>query len=91
MNPANSLYERRKPRGLPVSELLDLKADPKEQTNLSSSTESVCEQVNSKREEKLNAIMGEFLSTALQSAAHGDGAELDEATIERMRALGYME
>ena len=79
------------PRGLPVSELLDLKADPKELTNLSGSSESVCDQLNSKREEKLNAIMGEFLSTALQSAAHGAGAELDEATIERMRALGYME
>ena len=79
------------PRGLPTNELLDLESDPKELTNLSGSSESVCDQTNSKREEKLNAIMGEFLSTALQSAAHGDGAELDEATIERMRALGYME
>lgn len=79
------------PRGLPTTELFDLKEDELEKSNIYGSSDSLCDVTNETRGVKLNALLGEFLSSALSSAAQGSGAELDEATIERMRALGYME
>jgi arylsulfatase A-like enzyme len=79
------------PRGLATTELYDIVGDPSESKNRSEGTEEACEVSDTKRMEKMRAVMGELLSASQQSAAHGEGTELDEATIERMKALGYME
>jgi arylsulfatase A-like enzyme len=85
------LANKDNPRGLNEEELYNLIADSIEKNNLSNSDAEYCSQNNKERKERLKLILGELLKESQSTAVRSDGAELDEATIERMRALGYME
>jgi arylsulfatase A-like enzyme len=85
------LANKDNPRGLPLEEMFRLLNDPIEKDNLALQEGEHCQQKHDARKLHLKAILGEVLKEAQQSAVRSDGVELDEATIERMRALGYME
>ncbi|MBM76225.1 MAG: hypothetical protein CMK59_12550 [Proteobacteria bacterium] len=78
-------------RNLPTTELFDIEKDILELNNIAGSEETICDTPISQEQVKLKAILGEILSQASSSASSGEGVELDEATIERMKALGYMD
>jgi len=77
-------------RNLAPEELYDISADAKEQTNLVGTQKQICEQKIDIQTTLLKTVLGEAINTALQSAASSTGVQLDEATIQKMRALGYM-
>ena len=77
-------------RNLAPEEMYDLQKDMMEQTNIISSTEDICNASINTHSATLKLVLGEALNTALQTAVSSSGVELDDATIEKMRALGYM-
>ena len=79
------------PRGLNPEELYALVEDSKELTNVIDSTKQWCDTPTPERVEQYKLILGEVLKEAQKSAAQSNSGELDAATIERMRLLGYME
>ena len=85
------LANKDNPRGLKEQELYNLVVDKLEKTDLSETDAEYCTVNNKERRDRLQKILGELLKEAQSTAVRGDGAELDEATIERMKALGYME
>ncbi len=85
------LANKDNPRGLALEEMFNLLSDSAEKDNLAIQEGEHCQQKHADRKQRLKAILGEVLKEAQQSAVRSDGVELDEATIERMRALGYME
>ncbi|MBU0494839.1 MAG: sulfatase-like hydrolase/transferase [Chloroflexi bacterium] len=69
------------PRGLPLAALFDLTTDPGEQHNLvAAEPETV---------QRLRAELHEFVAFAQANAVAGQSTELDAATRERLRQLGY--
>ncbi len=70
------------PRGLPMGELFNIGEDPGEQHNLAKSRPEVMDQLAA----RANLFKKEAQKVAVQSA----GAEVDKATEERLRALGYV-
>jgi arylsulfatase A-like enzyme len=79
------------PRGLGVEELYNLLADAQEKNNQVTVSSSNCYTDLPKQVQTWKMALGEMISIAQSSAAKSTAGELDEATIERMRALGYME
>ena len=79
------------PRGLQPEELYALIDDPKELTNKAAEKSNWCDLPNGELKDQMKAILGEILKEAQSSAAQSNSGELDAATIERMRKLGYME
>ncbi|MBU0496073.1 MAG: sulfatase-like hydrolase/transferase [Chloroflexi bacterium] len=69
------------PRGLPAVALFDLRADPGEQHNLADQKPDTVRQ--------LRAGLDEALAYAEGRAVQGQSRELDAATRERLRELGY--
>ena len=79
------------PRGLNPEELYALLDDSAEKNNLSGQDVDVCGKKSNAHAEKLKIVLREVLKEAQSTAAQSTGGGLDEATIERMRLLGYME
>ena len=79
------------PRGLGVEELYNLLEDAQEKNNQVTVSSSNCHTDLPKQIQTWKMALGEMISIAQSSAAKSTAGELDEATIERMRALGYME
>ncbi len=79
------------PRGLQPDELYALIEDPNESTNKAREKGNWCDLPDGELTEQLKTILGEILKEAQSSAAQSNSGELDAATIERMRKLGYME
>jgi arylsulfatase A-like enzyme len=77
-------------RNLAPEELYNLPKDKGEQQNIISSIENICNTPTETHSQTLKLILGETLNTALKTAVSSSGVDLDEATIEKMRALGYM-
>lgn len=71
------------PRGLPEVALFDLAADPGEIHNIAEGREG--------RWKAMRARMDHTLGEALRAAVTGEQVEVDAATRERLRALGYVE
>ena len=71
------------PRGLEPVELYDLAADPGETENLAASKPDVVA--------RLTGDLEALREVAAMGAVEGETGELDEASVERLRALGYME
>ena len=79
------------PRGLQPEELYALLDDPTEMKNLASEKGNWCDMPDGEWMNQLKTILGEILKEAQENAATSNSGELDAATIERMRKLGYME
>jgi arylsulfatase A-like enzyme len=77
-------------RNLAPEELYDLQKDKEEQINLSGQMSDICAQNISTHTSLLKAVLGETINRSLKTAVNGSGVELDEATIKKMKALGYM-
>ncbi|MFQ5457674.1 MAG: sulfatase, partial [Myxococcota bacterium] len=71
------------PRGLPEIALFDLAGDPGELNNLATG--------NAARANAMRGRMDHTLGEALRAAVAGEQVEVDAATRERLRALGYVE
>lgn len=71
------------PRGLPERALFDLAEDPAEMVNLAKR--------DAGRWEALRGRMDHTVGEALKAAVTGEKVKVDEATRERLRALGYVE
>ena len=71
------------PRGLPEIALYNLAADPGETRNLAGEDEG--------RWKAMQGRMSHTLGQALKAAVAGEQVEVDDATRERLRALGYVE
>jgi arylsulfatase A-like enzyme len=71
------------PRGLPEIELFDLTADPGETRSLAAKDEG--------RWKAMRARMDHTTADALKAAVTGEQIEVDDATRERLRALGYVQ
>ncbi|MEC7986629.1 MAG: sulfatase [Myxococcota bacterium] len=84
------LANENNPRGLAKEELYDVQSDVSEQNNQIGQTGSICDQSIPEHTAILKAVLGETLNEALQNAVQSEGVELDAATVEKMRALGYM-
>jgi arylsulfatase A-like enzyme len=84
------LANKDNPRELAEQETFDLNKDPLEKAPLTT-TSSICDIPITDKNTQLKSILGELIQQAAKTASSSDGAELDEATIERMKALGYME
>ncbi len=69
------------PRGLPAVELFDLRADPGEHHNLAASEPDAVR--------LLRAAVDQIVAFAQAHAVAGQAGELDAATRERLRQLGY--
>ncbi len=79
------------PRGLAPEELFALLDDAGEKNNLATKDIEVCEKNTQKQTAMLKNILRDILKEAQETAAQSTDGGLDEATIERMRKLGYME
>ena len=79
------------PRGLQPEELYALLDDPMEMKNLAGEKSNWCDMPDGEWMTQLKTILGEILKEAQENAATSNSGELDAATIERMRKLGYME
>ena len=79
------------PRGLAPEELYALLDDSTEKMNLSGQAVDLCGKKSKAQAEQLKIVLREFLKEAQSTAAQSTDGGLDEATIERMRLLGYME
>lgn len=79
------------PRGLEPEELYALLDDPTEMKNLTGEKGNWCDMPEGEWMTQLKTILGEILKEAQENAATSNSGELDAATIERMRKLGYME
>ena len=79
------------PRGLQTEELYALIEDPTELSNKAGTEGNWCELPGDELQTQLKTILGEILKEAQENAATSNSGELDAATIERMRKLGYME
>lgn len=79
------------PRGLAPEELFALLDDAEEKNNLAEKDLETCGKNTKKQAEQLKTILRELLKEAQETAAQSTDGGLDEATIERMRKLGYME
>ncbi|MAA80666.1 MAG: hypothetical protein CL916_15530, partial [Deltaproteobacteria bacterium] len=77
-------------RGLKPEELYDITSDTGEQANIVGQTKPICTQSIDDHTKLLKAVLGETINASLQTAVHSAGVELDEATIQKMKALGYM-
>ena len=85
------LANEENPRGLAPEELFALLDDAGEKNNLADMDSEVCGKNTAKQSEQLKMILREILKEAQSTAAQSTDGGLDEATIERMRKLGYME
>ncbi|MBN1483135.1 MAG: flippase-like domain-containing protein [Chloroflexia bacterium] len=74
------------PRGLPTQELFDLAADPHEQHNLVA-TESQAEQTE--LDDTMNTLLESAIVKAAANRVAAEAGELDAATEEQLRNLGY--
>ena len=79
------------PRGLAPEELFALLDDAGEMNNLAKENVEICGKNTEKQTKQLKNILREILKEAQSTAAQSTDGGLDEATIERMRKLGYME
>lgn len=77
-------------RALRPEELYDIASDTTEQTNIAGQTTLICAQSTEDHTKLLKAVLGETINASLQTAVNSSGVELDEATIQKMKALGYM-
>ena len=71
------------PRGLEPEELFHVSVDDSERTNLAGGAGEMQARLDQQLRDQLNAARG--------IAVGGGGAALDDASIERMRALGYVD
>lgn len=71
------------PRGLAPVELYDMQADPRETTNVASQNAAIVEQ--------LRADLETLKTMAASGAVTGETGAIDNASRERLRALGYVE
>jgi arylsulfatase A-like enzyme len=74
---------RNNPRGLPEVSLFHLAEDPGERNNLATHREDLVELMAARLEERMTLARGE--------AVPRQEREIDEATLERLRSLGYVE
>ena len=77
-------------RNLKSEELYDIASDQTEQKNIAGQTAPICAQSTEDHQKLLKAVLGETINASLQTAVNSSGVELDEATIQKMKALGYM-
>ena len=77
-------------RNLKAEELYDITSDTVEQKNIAGQKNPICEQSTEDHQKLLKAVLGETINASLQTAVNASGVELDEATIQKMKALGYM-
>ena len=71
------------PRGLEPEELYDVARDPKEATNVATSDPT--------RREEMRAALGRMTLEAKAHAGGGSQVDVDSATKDRLKALGYAE
>ncbi len=77
------LANENNPRGLEPTELYNIREDPAEMNNLAGEREEV--------EASLHTLIEKTESYALDHSVEGQEGEIDEATQERLKALGYVE
>jgi hypothetical protein len=71
------------PRGLETREMYSVSADPGEEKNLVG--------IEVRQQNKMESLVVEQIKAATAAGVSGTTAELDDVTLERMRALGYIE
>lgn len=78
------------PRGLPTTQLFDLKADPHENTDLATLSSPICGQGGPDRVETLQGVLDREIQAAATGAVQAEDVEVDQGEICRLCALGYM-
>ena len=74
-----------------TEEFFDLQTDELELKDLNSSDGNICDTPITQSKKNLAAEMIKRIEASRKNAATSEGTELNEATVDRMKALGYVD